>query len=53
MGYAGYKFYIRIGDILILKSKAFLDGVCLPEIFTLEIKFCLKVYDGNLGDMVT
>ena len=46
-------FYIRIGDILTLKNKAFLDGVRLPESFTLEPNLCLKVYDRNLGDMPT
>ena len=46
-------FYLRIGDILILNKKDFLDGVHLPEIFTLEINLCLKVYSGNLGDMLT
>ena len=44
---------MRIGNILILKNKAFLDGVRLPEIFTLEPNFCLIVHDGNLGDMLT
>ena len=36
-----------------LKNKAFLDGVRLPKIFTLKPNFCLKDYDGNLGDMLT
>ena len=44
---------MRKGDILILKNKAFLDGVCLPEIFTSEPNLCLNVYYGNLGDMLT
>ena len=34
---------LRIGDILISKNRAFLDGVDL----------CLKFYYGNLGDMLT
>ena len=34
---------LRIGDILSLKSKPFLDGVNL----------CLKFYDSNLGDILT
>ena len=34
---------LRIGDTLILQKKDFLDGV----------NFCLKFYDGNLGDMLT
>ena len=49
----GQKSYIRNGDILILNNKAFLDDVHLPEIFTLESNLCLKVYDGNFGDMLT
>ena len=36
-----------------LKNNAFLDGIRLSEIFTLELNLCLKVYDGNLGDMLT
>ena len=52
-GYTGYKFCLRTGDILILKNKAFLDGVHLPEMFTLEINLCLKVFNGNVGDILT
>ena len=44
--------YIRIGDILILKNNAFLGGVPLPEVFTLQRNLCLKVYNGNLEDML-
>ena len=36
-----------------LEKQGFLDGVCLSKIFTLEPSLCLKVYDGNLGDMLT
>ena len=32
---------------------AFLDGVRLPEIFTLEPNLRLKVHDGNLEDILT
>ena len=52
-GYKGLKFSIRIGHILILKNKVFLDEFRSPEIFTLDPNLCLKVYDGNLGDMLT
>ena len=48
---AAYKFYIRTGHILVLKNKAFFDGVHLPEM--LEINLRLKVYDGNLGGRLT
>ena len=45
--------YIRVGEILILKNKTFLDVDLLLKIFTLEPNLCLKVNDGNLGDMLT
>ena len=35
------------------EEQGLLDGVCLPEIFTSEPNLCLKVYDGNSGDMLT
>ena len=35
------------------EEQGILDGVCLPEIFTSEPNLCLKVYDGNSGDMLT
>ena len=35
------------------EKQGFLDGVCLLEIFTSETNLCLKVYDGNPGEMLT
>ena len=35
------------------EKQGFLDGICLPEIFTSEPSLCLKFYDGNLGDTLT
>ena len=35
------------------EKEGFLDGVCLPEIFTSERNFYLKIYDGNLRDALT
>ena len=39
--------------VIYLKSKAFVDGVCLPEIFALESYLGFEVGDSNLGDMMT
>ena len=39
--------------LILKKKKDFLDGVCLPEIFTSEPNLCLNVHDGNFGDMLT
>ena len=51
--YTGYKFYIRIGNILILKNKVSMIGFGFEFGFTSEPNLCLNVYDGNLGDMLT
>ena len=43
---------MRIG-YLNFEKHGFLEGVCLPVIFTLEPNLCLKLDDDNLGDMLT
>ena len=36
---------------VMFEKQGFLDGVCLPEIFTSEPNLCLNVYNGNLEDI--
>ena len=35
------------------EKQGFLDGGYLPQFFTSGPNLCLKVYDDNLGDMLT